>query len=211
MYDYMVTVAWILVDHTESQVSTRVAYSSTNLEWQLLEIQVCKWTVNSSLTFRSEPFVTKGRRSAPFRTVLGCHLGRKVRKGHRVLWKIKIYYLIWMTHDVALTMLSSGWQNVILTLSHSDDLVPGRISSGLLLAHVVCHPDDLRSYSKSSGWHDEIWVRHLDYLLDVISHRDKLRHIHYVTRVTYAPTLNSSGWDTRFRFFTTRSGPSVLP
>ena len=46
---------------------------------------------------------------------------------------------------------SSGQHNAIWTLNHPEELAPVRIASGLLMANVVCHPDDLRCYPKSSG------------------------------------------------------------
>ena len=48
-------------------------------------------------------------------------------KGHRVVWKIEIYYLIRMTYEWK--SMSSGWHNNI----------------------VVTHPDEIPISAKSSG------------------------------------------------------------
>ena len=44
-----------------------------------------------------------------------------------------------------------------------------------------------------------------------ICHPDELGQCYYVIRMTYAFTLKSSGWDSKFRFSITRGGPSALP
>ena len=49
---------------------------------------------------------------------------------------------------------SSGW----LSLSHPYDLAIGRISFGWFMANVFSHPDDIRSFHKSSGWNDVGWI-----------------------------------------------------
>ena len=54
-------------------------------------------------------------------------------KGHRVVWKIEIYYLIRMTYEWK--SMSSGWHNNI----------------------VVTHPDEIPISAKSSGWHMVVW------------------------------------------------------
>ena len=54
-------------------------------------------------------------------------------KGHRVVWKIEIYYLIRMTYEW--NSMSSGWHNNI----------------------VVTHPDEIPISAKSSGWHMVVW------------------------------------------------------
>ena len=57
----------------------------------------------------------------------------EVLKGHRVVWKIEIYYLIRMTYEWK--SMSSGWHNNI----------------------VVTHPDEIPISAKSSGWHMVVW------------------------------------------------------
>ena len=47
---------------------------------------------------------------------------------------------------------SLTWVDEIHTLSHPDELAPGRISSGWLKDTAVCHPDDWRMCLMSSGW-----------------------------------------------------------
>ena len=54
-------------------------------------------------------------------------------KGHRVVWKIEIYYLIRMTYEWK--SMSSGWHNNI----------------------VVTRPDEIPISAKSSGWHMVVW------------------------------------------------------
>ena len=131
-----------------------------------------------------------------------------------------------MTYDQC--SIPYGWQNDA-TLSHRDDLA---ISSGWLVANAVCHPDNTPCHcmssrwvawgwyltrmtygqcSISSGWHTTppyvIWMS----WLGLISHPDDLRHFYYAIRMTYAPTLTSSWWDSRFKIFTTHGEPSALP
>ena len=45
----------------------------------------------------------------------------------------------------------------------------------------------------------------------MVSHQDELQQCYYVIRITYASFLKSSKWDSQFRFFTARDGPSALP
>ena len=59
--------------------------------------------------------------------------GTEALKGHRVVWKIEIYYLIRMTYEWK--SMSSGWHNNI----------------------VVTHPDEIPISAKSSGWHMVVW------------------------------------------------------
>ena len=86
-----------------------------------------------------------------------------------------------------------------ITKSEPYDLAPGRTSSGWLMVYAGYHTDEIRCYPKPSEWYNGIWVSHPDYLLEVISHPNELRQIHYVIRMTYAPVLMSSGWDKRFQ------------
>ena len=71
--------------------------------------------------------------------------------------------------------ISSGWHNVIWTLSHPDELVPGRMSSGWLLDTAVWHPDDKSYRHMSSGW---------------------LRRNWFLIRMSYDNVIMSSGWHT---------------
>ena len=61
------------------------------------------------------------------------HLITEALKGHRVVWKIEIYYLIRMTYEWK--SMSSRWHNNI----------------------VVTHPDEIPISAKSSGWHMVVW------------------------------------------------------
>ena len=70
--------------------------------------------------------------------------------------------------------MSYGWHKEIWTLSHSDDLVIGSFLSGWLMVKVLRHPDDIRSFLKSSGRHTVCWI---------LCHPDEI-----------APDHISSGW-----------------
>ena len=76
--------------------------------------------------------------------------------------------------DLRCCPISSGWPNVIQTLSHPDELAHGRISPG--------------------------WLMSNDDLLEVISHQDEFRENHYVIRMTYAPVLSHPDEITNFKF-----------
>ena len=54
----------------------------------------------------------------------------------------------------------------------------------------------------SSGWLSWSWC---------LIRRSYDAWCYYVIRMTYASILKSSGWYSKFRFFTTRGGPSALP
>ena len=56
------------------------------------------------------------------------------------------YYLELSSDDLWCWPKSSGLHNIILILRHPHDLAPGRISSGRLMAHVVCLPDEIWCY-----------------------------------------------------------------
>ena len=75
--------------------------------------------------------------------------------------------------DLRYSPISSGWHNVIWTLSHPDELAPGRISSGWLLDTAVCHPDDISYHRMSSGRLSRNW---------------------YLIRMSYDNVIMSSGW-----------------
>ena len=66
------------------------------------------------------------------------------------------------------------------------------------MAHVVCHPDGIRCYSKSSGWHEVNLVSHRDDLHDVISLLDKLQQIYYITWMKYGAALSHPDDMTKF-------------
>ena len=54
------------------------------------------------------------------------------------------------------------------------------------MTNVLCHPDDIRSCPKSSGWHNVSWITCLPYeLVPVVSHPDDLWTIQAVFRMTY--------------------------
>ena len=61
-----------------------------------------------------------------------------------------------------------------LNLSHPDELAPGRISSGWLMASAEWHPDDLRCCPMSFRWHN---------VIGNLGHPDEI-----------APGCISSGW-----------------
>ena len=98
-------------------------------------------------------------------------------------WLSYRQYLIRMTYGycrmspgwLTFCPISSGWHNVIWTLSHPDELAPGRISSGWLLDTAVCHPDDISYHHMSSGW---------------------LSRNQYQIRMSYDTVIMSSGWHT---------------
>ena len=98
-------------------------------------------------------------------------------------WLSYLQYLIRMTYGycrmspgwLTICPISSGWHNVIWTLSHPDELAPGRISSGWLLDTAVCHPDDISYHHMSSGW---------------------LSRNQYHIRMSYDTVIMSSGWHT---------------
>ena len=99
--------------------------------------------------------------------------------------------------DLLYSPISSGWHNVIWTLSHPDELAPGRISSGWLLDTTVCHPDDISYRHMSSGWLSRNWCLIRMSFDNVI--------------MSCASILKSAGRDSKFRFSTPRDGPSALP
>ena len=82
-------------------------------------------------------------------------------------------------YDLRYCPISSGWHNVIWTLSHPDELTPDRISSRWLLDTAVCHPDDISYHRMSSGWLSRNW---------------------YLIRMSYDNVIMSSGWH-RLTFF----------
>ena len=117
-------------------------------------------------------------------------------KGHRMLWKIEICYLIRITYERK--RISSGWLNNI----------------------NVTHPDEKPTPVMSSGWHKmEEHVIRMTYHTTVssgwLSRNRYLIRMSYdnviVIRMTNASILMSSGWDSKFRFSTPRGGPSALP
>ena len=125
-------------------------------------------------------------------------------KGHRVVWKIEICYLIRMTYEwkpmssgwhnnivvthpdeIPISAKSSGWHTVYdmssgwhtaVSKSHPDEIRPGANSSGWLRVQMtLCHPDEIGEYRKSSGWHPTMPKSHPDVI---------------------PPIVKSSGWDT---------------
>ena len=125
-------------------------------------------------------------------------------KGHRVVWKIEICYLIRMTYEwkpmssgwhnsiavthpdeIPISAKSSGWHTVYdmssgwhtaVSKSHPDEIRPGANSSGWLRVQMtLCHPDEIGEYRKSSGWHPTMPISHPDVI---------------------PPIVKSSGWDT---------------
>ena len=83
-------------------------------------------------------------------------------------WVSSLSYLIWTTWGNCIRMTYeyvSCHPEVCWSLSHPDDLAIGSISSGLLVANVLCHPDGIRSFPESSGWQNAFWT---------LSHPDEL-------------------------------------
>ena len=89
-----------------------------------------------------------------------------------------------MTYDATL----SGRDGLAKCLtSHPDDLCPVQYVIPMTYHTTICHPDDLAEVGISPGWVTALLLCHPD-----------------------APTLNSSGWDSSFRFFTTHHGSCKL-
>ena len=82
------------------------------------------------------------------------------------------------------------------SLSRPDDLAIGSISSGWLMANVLCHSDDVRSFPKSSGWHNVSWTLcHPDEITNLIPKSSEwLSYSQYLIRMTYGHCGVSSGW-----------------
>ena len=78
-------------------------------------------------------------------------------------------------YDLRYCPISSVWHNVIWTLSHPDELAPGRISSGWLLYTATSHPDDISYRHMSFGWLSRNW---------------------YLIRMSHDNVIMSSGWHT---------------
>ena len=140
--------------------------------------------------------------------------GTEALKGHRVVWKIEICYLIRMTYEWK--PMSSGWHNNIVVThpdeipisakspgwhtvydmssgwhtavskSHPDEIRPGANSSGWLRVQMtLCHPDDIGEYRKSSGWHSSVSISHPDDNLPISKSSGWLRKQHiYLIRMT---------------------------
>ena len=82
---------------------------------------------------------------------------------HNYIKLFTAYCCTWHDRDIGLChpdkrhnliTKSSGW----LSLSHPYDLAIGSISSGWFMGDVLSDPDDIRSFQKSSGWHDVGWI-----------------------------------------------------
>ena len=137
-------------------------------------------------------------------TAINTKLSTEALKGHRVVWKIEICYLIRMTYEwkpmssgwhnsivvthpdeIPISAKSSGWHTVYdmssgwhtaVSKSHPDEIRPGANSSGWLRVQMtLCHPDEIGEYRKSSGWHPTMPISHPDVI---------------------PPIVKSSGWDT---------------
>ena len=65
---------------------------------------------------------------------------------------------------------------------------------------AVCHPDDIAYHHMSSGWLCWNW-----YLIPL-----SYENVILSSGWHYASILKSSGWDRKFRFSSTRDGPSAL-
>ena len=101
--------------------------------------------------------------------------------------------------DLAIPSISSGWLIVdayvirmtyLALVSHPDELRQIHYVIRMTYSSISCHPDDLTEFGFSSGW---------------------VTAMLYVIRMRYTSFLKSSGWDSKFRFSTTRGGPSALP
>ena len=124
--------------------------------------------------------------------------------------------------DLRYSPISSGWHNVIWTLSHPDELAPGRISSGGILDTAACHPDDLSYHRMSSGRLSRNWyLIRMSYdnvimssgwqRLPFLSHSDEIANFDFphhavafqrfrIIRMTYGHCRMSSGWPTLLAF-----------
>ena len=98
--------------------------------------------------------------------------------------------------DSLLCSKSSGWHmKESCSLSRPDDLALGSISSGWLLVNVLCHPDDIRSFPKSPGWHDVSWTLcHPDEIAPGRISSGWLSYFQYLIRMTFGLCRMSSGW-----------------
>ena len=155
-------------------------------------------------------------------------------------WDSSWSYLSRMTYDIALChpdkrnnliMKSSEW----LSLSHPYDLAVGSISSGWLMANVLSHPDDIRSFHKPSGWNDVGWILchpdeiapgrissrrlmtiirmtfdinlcHPHEIINLIPKSSKwLNYCQYLIRMTYGHCSMSPGWLTILTYLIRRT------
>ena len=96
--------------------------------------------------------------------------------------------------DFRYSPISSGWHNIIWTLSHPDEiamLIPKSsgwlsyrlylirttygycsMSSGWLLNTALCHPDDISYHHMSHGWLSRSWLEW--HTLPFLSHPDEI-------------------------------------
>ena len=141
--------------------------------------------------------------------------------------------------DIGLYRKSSGWHPA-MSISHFDEIVPMAKAPGRLRVNLpFCHLDDsgclqispwsLPALAMSPLTHaNEIRTRShpvsLDYRMvyrSIVCHPDDLTEVDissgwvtvmlFVIRMTYASFLKSSGWGSKFRLYTRRGGPSMLP
>ena len=106
-----------------------------DVKWPPWRLKIPANRVFAQQFVQTENKNSKGPRYCPF--VRRNHFDRlfptEALKGHRVVWKIEIYYLIRMTYEWK--SMSSGWHNNI----------------------VVTHLDEIPISAKSSGWHMVVW------------------------------------------------------
>ena len=92
--------------------------------------------------------------------------------------------------------LSSGWHNVIWTLSHPHELAPDRILSGWLMSDALCHPDDLADFGSSSGCARVNSLCHPDGIPFHLMSSGWVNLGCYLIQISYGNIIMSSGWHT---------------
>ena len=98
--------------------------------------------------------------------------------------------------DLRYYPISSGWHNVIWTLSQWDELVPDRISTRWFMADALCHPDDLSGIGISFGWITANLVCHPDDIPFHLMSSGWLNWGWYLIQMSYGNVIMSSGWYT---------------
>ena len=112
--DYYMNQCWFIIHHISEDNIWRIFSKHSAISVHEILFNLCRYSSTTRKHVRSS-VVTEAL------------------KGHRVVWKIEIYYLIRMTYEWK--SMSSGWHNNI----------------------VVTHPDEIPISAKSSGWHMVVW------------------------------------------------------
>ena len=114
---------------------------------------------------------------------------------------------------------SSGWYSA-MSISYPDEIQPIAKSSGWLMYQINSHLEDIGQYLRSSGWHTAVSLSLPDAIRPgansfgwfkiqiILCHPGDLRYCPYdmppgwlnwrwyLILIIYAPTLQSSGWQT---------------